>query len=59
MNEEKFGSLKLLKLIYKRSDQAFQLFCRIGCRQVIRSPPFNLWKFEKSDKSTPGSCRVH
>ena len=25
----------------------------------IRSPIFNLWKFQKSVKSTPESCRMH
>ena len=25
----------------------------------IRSPLFNLWKFQNSEKSTPESCRMH
>ena len=59
MNNEKFGSLKLLKLKYRRGDQIIQSFCRISSSKEIRSPLFNLWKFEKSEKSAPGTCRMH
>ena len=59
MNEEEFRPSKLLKLKYKREDQINQLFCRIGSPQEIRSPLFNLRKFEKPDKSTTASCRMH
>ena len=30
-----------------------------GSLQEIRSPHLNLWKFEKSEKSTSGLCRMH
>ena len=47
MNDEKFWSSKLLKLKYRRGDQIIQPFCRTGSLQEIKSPIFNLWKFEK------------
>ena len=59
MNTEEFGSLKLLKLKCRRKDQIIQLPCRIGSPQEIRSPLSKLWKFRKSEKSTPESCRMH
>ena len=59
MNDKEFGSLKLLKLKYRRGDQIIQSFFRIGSLQEIRSPHLNLWKFEKSEKSTSGLCRMH
>ena len=59
MDDEEFGSLKFLKLKYRRGDQRIQPFCRIGSPQEIRSPLFNLRKFEKTEKSTSGSCRMH
>ena len=46
MNDIEFGSVKLLKLKYKRGDQIIQLFCGIGF------PP-------KSQTSTPESHRKH
>ena len=30
MNDEDFGSLKNLKLKYRRGDQIIQIFCKIG-----------------------------
>ena len=59
MNDEEFGSFKLLKLKYRREDEIIQLFCRIGSTQEIRSPLFNLRKFQKPEKSTAESCRRH
>ena len=59
MNDEEFGSLKLLKLKYRRGNQIIQLFCRIASPQEIRSPLFNLQKFQKSEKSIPESCRMY
>ena len=38
MNDEKFGSLKLLKLKYRRGDQIIQIFCRIGSPQKLGHP---------------------
>ena len=59
MNDKKFGSFKLQKLKYRRGDQIIQPFCRIGCPQEIRSPLFNLRKFQKRKKGTSASCRTH
>ena len=58
-NHEEFGSIKFLKLKYRRGDQIIQPFCRIGSPQEIMSPLFNLRKFEKNEKSTSESCRMH
>ena len=58
-NYEEFGSIKFLKLKYRRGDQIIQPFCRIGSPQEIRSPLFNLRKFEKTEKSTAESFRMH
>ena len=59
LDDEEFGWLKFLKLKYRRGDQIVQRFCRIGSTQEIRSPHFNLRKFEKTEKSTAESCRMH
>ena len=56
MNDEEFGSLKSLKLKYRRGDEIIQLFSRIGFPQEIRSPLFNLKKFQKAKKRP--FCRV-
>ena len=59
MNEEEFGFLKFLELKYRRGDQLIQLFCRICSHQEIRSPLFNLRKFQKIERSTGESCGTH
>ena len=59
MNDEEFGSLKLLKLKYRRGDQIIQLFCRIGSPQEIIFPLFNSQKLQSSEKGTPESCKMH
>ena len=59
LNDEEFDSLKFLEFKYRRADQIIQLFCRIGSHQEIRSPLFNLRKFQKIDKSTGESGRTH
>ena len=59
MNDEEFGSLKFLKLKYRRGDQLIQPFCRIGSAEDVRSLLFNLTKFQKADKSIAESCRMH
>ena len=38
MNDKEFGSLKVLKLKYRRGDQIIQTFCRIGSPQKLGSP---------------------
>ena len=50
MNDEEFGSVKFLKLKYRRGDQIFQPFCRIGSPEETRSSLSNLRKFKKLDK---------
>ena len=59
MNDQEFGSFKFLKLKYRRGDQIIQPFCRIGYPQEYRCPLFNLRKFQKAEKSTVESCRMH
>ena len=59
LDDEEFGSLKFLKLKYRRGDQIIQPLCRIGSPQEIRSPLFHLRKFEKTDKSTAESSSMH
>ena len=39
MNDEVFGSLKLLKLKYRRGDQLIQLFWKIGSPPKKLGPP--------------------
>ena len=58
MNDEEFGSRKLLKLKYRRGDQIIQTFCKIGSSPEIRSPLFNLRKFQDSEEILPNSCRM-
>ena len=48
-----------MELKYRREDQVIQPICTIGSRQEIRSPLFNLRKFEKVEKSSAESCRTH
>ena len=59
MNEEEFGFRKLLKLRYKREDQIIKTFSKIGFPPEIRSPFFNLQKFQNSEKITPEPCKMH
>ena len=59
LDDEELGSLKLLKLKYTSGDQIIQPFCRIGSPQEISSAIFNLRKFEKTEKTTAESCRMH
>ena len=35
MNDEEFGSRKLLKLKYRRTDQIIETFCKIGSPQKL------------------------
>ena len=50
MNEEEFGSLKLLKLKDRRGGSNNSDFLQNWFSPKIWSPLFNLWKFEKSQK---------
>ena len=38
MNDDDFGSRKLLKLKYRRGDQIIQTFCKIGSPQKLGPP---------------------
>ena len=38
INEEEFGTRKLLKLKYRRADQIIQTFCKIGSPQKLDPP---------------------
>ena len=52
MYDQEFESLKFLELKYRMVDHKIQPSCRIGSNGEIRSPFFNLRKFEKLEKST-------
>ena len=58
MNVEEYGSIKLLKLKYRKGDQIIQTFCKTGSPQEISSPFFNLYKFEKPEASAPASYKI-
>ena len=59
INDEEFGSKKLLKLKNRRGDHIIQTFCKIGSSQKLGPPLFNLYKFQDSSKSRPESYRIH
>ena len=60
MNDKEFGSKKLLKLKNRRGEHIIQTFCKIGFPQQLGPPPpFNLYTFQDSSKSTPESYRIH
>ena len=59
MNNKEFGSLKLLKLKYRKGDQIIQSFWRIGSPQEIRSSLFNLRNLQKPERSTTVSSTTH
>ena len=59
MNDEEFGTRKLLKLKYRKGDQIIETFCKIGSPPKIRSPLVHYWKVQESEKSTPDSWRNH
>ena len=42
MNDQEFGSLKVLKLKYRRGDQIIQPFCSIGSSKKL-GPPSLIW----------------
>ena len=58
-NDKELRSLKFLKLKYRKGDQIIQPFCTTSSHQEIRSPVFNLKKFQKIDKSTGESIGTH
>ena len=38
MNDKEFGSIKLLKLKYRKGDKLIQTFCKIGSPQKLGPP---------------------
>ena len=38
MNGKEFGSIELLRLKYRKRDQIFETFCKIGSPQKLGSP---------------------
>ena len=38
MNDDEFGSIKILKFKYRRLDQIIQPFCKIGSPQILDPP---------------------
>ena len=58
MNHEKFGSIKLLKLKYRR-DQIIQTFCRIRSPQKFGPPSSVCRNFKRPTKNSSDSYRTH
>ena len=50
MNDEEFGSRKLLKLKYRRGDQIIQTFCKIGSPQKLGPPSLICRNFKSLPK---------
>ena len=59
MNDEEFESLKFMEMKHRKGDEIIQPFCRIGSSQEIRSPLFNLKKFQKTEKNIGELFRTH
>ena len=59
MNDKEFKSLKFKALKYRKGHQIIQPFCRIASQQELRSPSFNLRKFQKIEKCSGESCSTH
>ena len=50
MNDEEFGSIKFLKLKYRRVDQIIQTLCRIGSPQKLGPPSLICRNFKSLTK---------
>ena len=50
LNDQEFGSLKFLKLKYRRGDQMIRPFCRIGSPKKLGPPSFIWENFKKMTK---------
>ena len=59
MNDEEFGSIKLLKLKYRRGDQIIQTFCIIGSSQKLGPPSLICRNFKSLTKKSSESYRTH
>ena len=58
MNDKEFGSIKFLKLKYRRVDQIIQTFCRLGSPQKLGPPSFVEMSRAWQNKSSE-SYRTH
>ena len=58
MTDEEFGSLKLLKLKYRRENQIIQPFCRIGSPPRNQVPPLKFQEIFRNMRSTAESSRI-
>ena len=58
MNDEEFGSKKLLKLKYRMGGPNNSDIGQNWFPLEIRSPHFNLKKFQESEKNLPDSFRI-
>ena len=59
MNDEEFGSRKFLKFKYREADQIIQPFRELVPPKKLYPPLFNLKQFQKIEKSTAESYRMH
>ena len=59
MNDREFGSIKFLKLKYRRVDQIIQTFCRIGSPQKLSPPSLICRNFKSLTKKSSESYRTH
>ena len=55
MNDEEFGSRKVLKLKYRRGNQIIQTFCKIGYPQKLDPPSLICRNSKTLKKGTPES----
>ena len=53
MNDDEFGSIKLLKLKYRGGDQIIQTLCKIGSLQKLGPPTLICRNFETLRKVLP------
>ena len=59
MSDEESWSIELLRFKYRRGDTIIQTFWKIGSPQKLNPPLFNLYKFEKPERSTPEHYKMH
>ena len=59
MNDEEFGSGKLLKVKYRRGGPNNSDILQNWCPPEIKSPLYNLYKFGNPEKGSPESYKMH
>ena len=59
MNDEEFGSGKLLRLKYRREDEIIQTFYKIGSSQKLDPPSLIYTNLKKPERSTLESFKIH